>query len=89
MEIDGKEIDIKDIIKGLERITNYRFSYLDDSEVEAVYDAIKIFRHLIDPERAKRIYDLICEVADTIPDYGENENYYNDVFETLIKETTI
>ena len=89
MEIDGKEIDIKTVIKNLERITNFRFAYLQDEEIDAVYDAIKIFRQMIDPERAKRIYDLICEVADAIPDYGENEKYYNDAFETLIKETTI
>ena len=89
MEIDGQEIDIKAVIKGLERIHNLRFSYLQDDEYEMVYKAIKIFRHMINPERSKRIYDLICNLADSIPDYGENEEEYNKYFEKLIKEATI
>ena len=50
MEIDGKEIDIKTTVKNLERIVDFRFTYLQDAEVDAVYDALKILRHMLKEE---------------------------------------
>ena len=35
----------------------------------------------------KTIYDLICELADMIPDYGDREEEYNEIMDEIIKKT--
>lgn len=30
------------------------------------------------------LFDLLCELADAIPDYGENMSYYDDVLNSIM-----
>jgi len=34
------------------------------------------------------VYDLICELADMIPDYGEREEEYNPLMDRIVEAST-
>ena len=78
--------DLKTTLKHLERLSAYRSYMMSPCEEEAVRSAIKVIRQLLDSDRPKRVYDTITELADFIPDYGENEEEYNKHFDAILKE---
>jgi hypothetical protein len=50
----------------------------------------KTCRATTDPAYAKQgkaaeVYDLLVELADTIPDYGEYQKYYDEVFDRILE----